>query len=508
MRQKRMTMNSLWISKLSVALALCAGTISAQSTQQPPAGVQPGPALSLEEARTIARRRNPTLQQVINDRRAADAALRAAYGAFLPSVDASLSGQYQQGGQQIFSGAALGAGSDVLQSSYRIGLTQRLNSATFVAPRLQRAFRDAVDADISGADAGIRASVTDKYLIALEAEANAALQDTLVATAEAQLVLTRAREIVGAGSALDIRRTELALGQAQVARIQAYNAVEVAKLRLYQEMGLEPQQNVRLTSSFQITPLTMSLEELLALARRENPGLEATRQRARVADLSLVRTRAEYTPTLTLSTGWGGYTYEFRDSEFLVNQTRAQLEFERTSCLAMEQRFAAAGLPNSPAQCESAFTLTDEQALALRRQNEQFPFDFTRNPRAVTAVVSLPLFDGFAREHRVQEAAALRADARHATRARELALAADVTAAYLTVQSAQRTAALEAQNASTARDELRLAQDRYRLGAASFLDLMDVRNAYAQAESDRIKSVYAYHRAFAVLESAVGRSLR
>jgi hypothetical protein len=37
---------------------------------------------------------------------------------------------------------------------------------------------------------------------------------------------------------------------------------------------------------------------------------------------------------------------------------------------------------------------------------------------------------------------------------------------------------------------------------------MDSRNAFAQAESDRIRSVYEYHRAFAALESAVGRSLR
>jgi outer membrane protein len=146
--------------------------------------------------------------------------------------------------------------------------------------------------------------------------------------------------------------------------------------------------------------------------------------------------------------------------------------------------------------------------VSLRRQNEQFPFSFTSNPRAVTATVSLPLFDGFARETRVQEAAAQRSDARHAERARELALIADVTAAFLTVESAHRSAELQEQNAAKARDELKLAEDRYRLGAATFLDLIDSRNSFARAESDRIRAVYEYHRAFAALESAVGRSLR
>jgi len=493
-----------FVALLAVAVGLSA-PITARAQR---ATDQPGPALSLEEARETARRRNPAFQQFLNDRRAADANVRAAYGSFLPSVDASISSQYQQGGQQIFSGAALGASSDVLQSSYRIGLTQRLNSATFVAPKLQRAQREAVDADIDGAQSVLRANVTDRYLAVLEADANAELQDTLVLFAEAQVVLSRAREIVGAGTALDIRRSELALGQAEVARIQAHNAVEVAKLRLFQDMGIEPQAGVRLTTEFAVTPLALTLNDLLALARRENPGLIATQQRARVADLALVRTRAEYTPTLTLSTGWGGYTYQYRDSDFPVTQMRAQLANQQASCIAFEQRFAAAGLPSNIGQCRAGFTLSDDEARALRDRNAQFPFDFTRNPRAVTATLSLPIFDGFGREARVQEAAATRADAHHAERARELEIITEVTAAYLTVETAQRAAQLQEQNAARARDELKLAEDQYRLGSASFLDLMDARNSFARAESDRISAIYEYHRAFATLESAVGRSLR
>jgi outer membrane protein len=490
-----------------ILFVLSLGT-SSPGAAQAPAAERTGSGLTLDEARDLAQRRNPALQQMLNDRQVADASLRAARGAFLPSVDGSFSAQYQQGGPQIFSGVALGANSDVVQSSYRLGLTQRLNSATFIAPRLQRAQRDAVDADVEGAQAGLRNSVTDRYLTVLEAEAHAELQDTLVVSAETNLVLSRAREIVGAGTELDIRRSEIALGQAEVSRIQAANAVQVAKLRLFQEMGLEPDLSVQLTTEFTVTPLALTLSDLLEMARRENPGLEATRQRARVAELALSSRRGEYTPTLTLSTGWGGYTYQYRDSEFLVNQARAQLQNQQASCIAFEQRFAASGLPSNVALCQNGFALSDDQAIALRRQNDQFPFSFTQNPRSVTATVSLPLFDGFAREARIQEAAAQRADARHAERARELALIADVTAAFLTVESAQQTVALQEQNAMRAREELRLAQDRYRLGATTFLDLIDSRDSFARAESERIRAVYEYHRAFAALESAVGRSLR
>jgi outer membrane protein TolC len=99
-------------------------------------------------------------------------------------------------------------------------------------------------------------------------------------------------------------------------------------------------------------------------------------------------------------------------------------------------------------------------------------------------------------------------DARFSVRARELALTADVTAAYLTLTTAAKTAALQAQNAAKARLELKFTQDRYRSGAVSLVDVTDARAAFERAESDRINAVFDYHKAFAALESAVGRPLR
>jgi len=53
-----------------------------------------------------------------------------------------------------------------------------------------------------------------------------------------------------------------------------------------------------------------------------------------------------------------------------------------------------------------------------------------------------------------------------------------------------------------------LAQERYRVGAATFLDLNDARASYERAENDRINAVYEFHKAFAALENAVGHPLR
>ncbi|MFL5502420.1 MAG: TolC family protein [Gemmatimonadaceae bacterium] len=489
---------------LLISLVTGVTRASAQSMAQD--SVAPA-TLTVDQAFSLARRNNPELQQIQNNRIGARASVRSAYGALLPSADASLSFQRQQGGQQIFSGTSLGASSDVNQSNYEIGLSYRLNTATLVAPSLQRANRDAVEADITGATETLRGNVSQQYLSALQAEANADLQDSLVVASQQQLILAQAREIVGSGTQLDVQRAEVALGLQKVQALKARNQVEIEKLRLFQLMGTPQPANVKLVSQFTVTPLTANLQQLIESAHRENPGVLALRSRQHVADLNVRREKGEYSPTLSLSTGIGGYTYGFANSNFPVQQAAAQLDASRASCIRTEEVRAALNLSNQLAEC-NAMVFTSAEAQLIRQNNARFPFNFTKSPRSISATLSLPLFDGFAREQRLQEAMANRSDARYSVRARELALTADVTAAYLTLVTAEKTVTLQEQNAAKAKQELKLVQDRYRIGATTFVDLTEARVTYERAESDRITAVYDYHKAYAALESAVGHPLR
>lgn len=492
--------------RLCLIIALLApGALAAQSASPRPAAQRS--TLLLEEAISLARRNNPAHLSTINNRRTADAAVRSAQGQLLPSADASLNAQRQQGGRQIFGGTTLGASSDVNQSSYQIGIGYRLNRATFITPRLQRANRDAVEADITGSAELLRANVTQQYLSVLQAQDRASLQDTLLVAAQSQLVLAKARSLVGSGTQLDVSRAEVAVGQQQVQVLQARNQIEIEKLRLFQLMGVEQPADVTLTTQFTTLREPPPLADLLASARQANPVVLALRSREKVADLNVKRARSEYSPTLSINTGISGYTYSFANPNFLVQQASAQTLASKASCISTEEVRAALNLPNTLAACQ-AIVFTDTQAAALRSDNKQFPLNFQNSPRSISATISLPLFDGFAREQRVQEAQASSDDARFSVRARELALTADVTAAYLTLTTAARTAALQAQNSAKARLELKFTQDRYRSGAVNLVDVTDARAAYERAESDRINAIFDYHKAFAALESAVGRPLR
>ena len=178
---------------------------------------------------------------------------------------------------------------------------------------------------------------------------------------------------------------------------------------------------------------------------------------------------------------------------------------QQSACFQQDSIRTRVGLPSS--NC-GAIQFTDSQAEAIRSRNNQFPFKFQRSPLALSAQLSIPLFDNFNREERVQRAAVDRDDALYNVKAKDLALTADVTQAFLTLRTSAQTVALQEQNASKAKEELAFAEERYKVGASTFLDVVTSRGTYEQALIDRVNAVYDYHKAFAALENAVGHPLR
>ncbi|HMC55721.1 MAG TPA: TolC family protein [Gemmatimonadaceae bacterium] len=478
------------------AVALLAQTAQAQTKA----------TLTLDEAITLARRNNPTFRTTVNARRSADAQMRSAFAGLLPSVSANLSGRYQQTGQQFVQGIALQNQSDILQSSYGIGVSYTLNSDVLTSPRQTTAARNAAEADVTGASELLRATVTQQYLLVLQSQARAALQDTLLQTTQGQLELAKARQAVGAGTILDVRRAEVAAGNSEVQVLQSHNTAEVEMLRLFQQLGVSQPDSIDLTTRFEIIPVNFDLDSLLAVAQARNPLLEAARSREHAATVNVRANQGRYLPSLTLQTGWGGNASKLVDEQVAVANARGAVEGRRSGCFAEDSLRAASGMARLDCSVLPQWSSTLEQNTIS--QNNRFPFSFTPAPRSVSAFVSLPIFDNLVREQRLQEASIQRDNAKLTVRARELQTIADVTQAYRNLQTAVRTTQLQEVNAQRAREELSFAEERYRVGAATFLDVTTSRGTFEQAQIDRLNASYDYHRAFAALENAVGRPLR
>jgi outer membrane protein len=277
----------------------------------------------------------------------------------------------------------------------------------------------------------------------------------------------------------------------------------VEKLRLFQQMGVEQPSDVQLTTRFQVTDPSLSLDALLEQARRGNPTLNALRTREHVADVAVKASKGLYLPSLSLQAGLNGYGNTFTSTNGLVASALARKIGNCQSTVEIKQ---IAGQVADPNACV-AMALTPDEAAAARSQNGRL-FNFTKEPYSVTAQLTLPIFNGFQREQQIQTAIAERNDAEYRTRGQELQTRADVTAAYLTLQANRQSVTLQEKNAATAREALDLAQERYRVGANTFIEVSQARDDYAKAQTDYINSIYDYHRSFATLESAVGRPLR
>ncbi|MGH7633370.1 MAG: TolC family protein, partial [Gemmatimonadaceae bacterium] len=358
---------------LFVATMLCApmlalpwGAVRAQTGD-----TTSGPSLTMDEAIRLAIQNNPAHLSVVDARRNATAAKRAAWGAFLPTANASFGTSYQQSGNIPLSGNLFNVGSDIYQSSYWLGLTYTLNAATFINPRMQSANVRAADADIAGSAETVRSMVAQDYLTVLQDRAKAVLQDTLVSQADIQLQLAQAKLAVGSGTVLDVTKAQVTLGQAKVALLQAKNQVEIDKLRLFQEMGVPEPANVDLTSTFEVKAPTFTVDSVLAIARDGNPALHALESRDKVASLGVSQARSSYLPTLQLSTGLGGYTYQYSNANVLVQGAQFQTQSGLAQCATSDSVRLRVGMPLLGTSCTSSYQFNNTIANQIRAQNNQ-----------------------------------------------------------------------------------------------------------------------------------------
>ena len=470
---------------------------------------QAAPAsLSLADAIALAREHNPIYRQFLNDRGPAAWGVRNAYADFLPSVTVSGGVGYAGPGEQTFLTSSFSQSVSTVSSSYGLSLDWRLSGSTLSQPGLRKAQQHATDADIDGAETNLATAVTQQYLTVLQARDNAEVTRKQLERNIEFLKLAHARFDVGQATLIDVRQAQVARGQAEVALLRAETAISVEKLRLFQQLGVTAPLDVRavvLTDSFLVQVPTWRLDELLALAEEQNPSLKALRARERAANWGVRAAASSYGPTLSLSAGWSGFTQQFTDVEPIIRAQQATFGAQYNQCLEDNQIRLAAGLPAN--DC-SVFVFGSANEQALRSENSVFPFEFTRQPFQARLTVSLPIFTNFSRPLQVSQAKAQHGDLEESVRARALGVQTEVSGAFLNLETAYRTIAIQDTNRAAAREQLQLATERYRVGSGTFFELLDAQVAALRAESDYVNAIYDYHRTRAALEAAVGRPLR
>ena len=274
----------------------------------------------------------------------------------------------------------------------------------------------------------------------------------MVAQAQENLNLAQAQYNVGQKTIIDVKQAQVNKGNADVQLLQAQQNAQIEVLKLYQLLGVpapEPP-NVVPTDTFPVVEPRYNQDSLVVLALRVNPGLRSLRSKAGAARWNSRGAYLQYLPSLQASASTG------------------------TSWITQE---------GSPTLKQS-------------------------NPWFLSVGLNLPIFDGFSRNQQIAQTGAAEQSARQAVRSKELAVRSGVASAYLTLMTAYRTIAVQANNRAAADDALSLATERYRVGSGSIIELNGAQVASEQAGVSYVNAVYDYHKAIAALELAVGQPLR
>jgi outer membrane protein len=493
----------------------------AVAAQTPAVPAAPGASLGLAEALQQAKNHNPLYRQRLNNAATARTQVRNAYGQLLPSATVTGGLDYTGSGQANFGQGFIRQTSGIIGSSYSAGLLWQLDGSRLLAPKEQKANQRAVDEEIASEESGLRFAVTEQYLTSLQATAQVAVARQQVERNQSFLDLANARYKVGQGTLIEVRQAEVQKAQSDVGLLRSLQADNEAKIELFRRIGLVPPlpvEQITLSDSFPVVEPTFRLDDLLKQAQAQNPALRALNARERAASVAVTSAKSAFFPSLAVNAGWSGFTQQQTDKALLLSQTRGGAQDAAFSCITNDSIRVGAGLqpldPN-PAGCYSASGLdpnTLDLTAATRRsvldENGKFPFDFTGQPFGASLTITLPLFTGFGRTLRVQQAREFAQDAEESVRAQALQVRSDVESRHLALQTAYKAIAVQAQNREAARDQLRLAQDRYRLGSGTALEVSDAQNSVQRAEGDYVNAIYDYHKALAALEAAVGRPLR
>ncbi|HEX9704756.1 MAG TPA: TolC family protein [Gemmatimonadales bacterium] len=402
--------------------------------------------VTLDEAVERALTVQPAMVRARGEERDAGAARRAAYGAFLPSISTSTSALRNSTERRD-------PNTNVVYPpgfTYAVGLSASLDQFN---PFRRLAERSAAGATLNAAQAGV---VNQRFQVTLETKRffyNALATEELVRVAEAQVRRAQQQlqisiEKLRAGSATrsDSLRSTVDYGNARIARLQAQANLATAQANLGRQIGHD--QPVRAATDTAL-PLLPDTGALRARALTSAPQVEQAVAQARRAGAQLTATRLQYLPNLTIS---------YND-----NQN---------------------GL-SAPWRGISGY-------------NETYSWRFG---------LSWTLFNGFARE-RDQVNAAVARDAAEAdaadTRRR---VSAELTQQIATLATAHEQIAIARSNVAAATEDLRVQSERYRVGAATILDLLTSQSALTTAEVSLVQARFAYLIARAQVEALVGRTL-
>lgn len=415
---------------------------------QPPDGM---PRVTLQDALRLAAQASPAMVQARQNVRVAEWGRRQAMGAYLPSLSTSASGS--KAGAERYNSATGQRVTNPFPYSESYGLTARVNLFT--------GFQRGANARAASATSDLRqaAQLQQEYATALstkQAFFTALATAELVTVAETQLrrsgeqlKLTSEKLRLGATTRSDSLGAMVDYGNSQLQLVQARANLQYAQVNLGRAIGTDgavaPVPDTTLEA--RLGPLDTGALRREALATA--PAVRQAEASLVAARAGLAAQQAQWMPTLSASwnQNWSRSTAGIRDTIPWLGSWSVGLS------------------------------------------------------------LSYPLFNGFQRETSIATADANVITAQANLRDARLALDASLTQALAGLDASAQQIDIARSSVAAAEENLRMQQERYRLGTSTIVDLLTSQTALNQAQANLVQARYNYLVARAQIETLVGHGL-
>jgi outer membrane protein len=411
-----------------------------------------GRSVTLEEAIRLAQRVQPSVIRAQGDVQTAGAQVRSAWGAYLPTVSASSSASdfFSEGTSRVDPITGQLTGGNRSNRSISTSLSASLDLFTGfrrgAEMRAAHATENAADASLVEARFEQLLTTTNQFLDALAAAQLLRVREASVKRAEEQLKVSIAKLRAGSATRSDSLRSLVTLGNTQLDRISTQVQLATAEANLARLIGDSGRVHAADDSAFYLVLPVVDTQMIRTEAESKSPRIQSAGASASSARASVRASRSAYWPSLTLgaNTGWNG--------------SRAE-----------------------------DYTLFNQRQLSL---------SFRWN-----------LFNGFDRELTIaQREADLDVAEANASDAR-LSVQAELTTRLAELEAARSRIEITQTSVAAATEDLRVQQERYRLGASTIVDVLTSQEALNQAEVNVVNARFDYLRAKAQLEALIGRTL-
>jgi outer membrane protein len=407
----------------------------------------PGDTLTLHQVVERALQASPDIvvaESTVSNARSAE---RLTLGNYLPSLSLTTNAGLASTDRLNPETNTLVTGSS---DSYRAGLNAGLDIFTGgrrgAESRRANAVTDAAEATLIERRFAVTLNAKRAYFDVAKARELVTVAQARSNRAQEGQIAAERRLQVGSATRSDVLRSQLEATNARIELASAQAQYRTAAFALGRMVGADGPVYAREFAEQAPRPLALSDEELVKLAVEQAPFVTSANANVESARAIASATRAQYLPSLRLT---GGYNWFNQDPALNDGQLSWQM-----------------GLG-----------------------------------------ISYPLFNGFLREDQIaraessaRNASATFADARRRARA-------DLERVLNALRLTEEQVALTRQAVEVAREDLRVQDERYKLGMSTILERITSLVALMDAERNQVAARYDYEIARAELEALIGRSL-